>query len=294
VALRLKNVLKQTAYRTVGEAANLIGRSNKSDALRILMYHKVNDIPGNPTTITVDTFRAQVAALVALGCRVVDLDTVLAHYRGDGPLPPRAVLLTFDDGYQDVLVNALPVLREHDFPAVMFVSVDHITSGAPFPHELRARDAGISNPVLTWEGALELEAGGVRIESHGLTHRPLASLTADEARHEIVASKAELEARLSRPVTAYAFPKGSRADYSTEHALMLSEAGYALGFTTVARGNKPDADPLQLGRYNGEAYSPRTFELLIRGACDGIALKDSVAGTHAKVLFNRALRTKTD
>jgi peptidoglycan/xylan/chitin deacetylase (PgdA/CDA1 family) len=254
----------------------------------------VNDIPGNPTTVSVAAFRSQIEALVALHYSVIDLDAVLAHFRGDAQLPPQAVLLTFDDGYEDVLVNALPVLQEHGLPAVLFVSIEHITSGEPFPHDLRAREAGITNAVLTWEEVLALEAGGVRIESHGLTHRPLASLSTDEARLEIFDSKAELEARLSRVVSAYAFPKGSRAHYTAEHTEMLRDAGYALGFTTVARRNRLDADPLQLGRYNGESYSARTFELLLRGACDGMALKDGAAGVRAKVMLNRALRTTTD
>jgi hypothetical protein len=50
---------------------------------------------------------------------------------------------------------------------------------------------------------------------------------------------------------------------------------------------------LQLHRYNVEPYSARTFELVLAGACDLIAVKDSVTGTHARRLLNAALGTST-
>jgi peptidoglycan/xylan/chitin deacetylase (PgdA/CDA1 family) len=293
-ALKVKHAIKQTAYRTIGELAALGGLGHRPQSLRILMYHKVNDVPGNPATVTVVTFRAQVEQLVQLGYSVVGLEAVLAHYRDEAALPAHAVLITFDDGYRDVLANALPVLQEYGLPAVLFVSVGHIGSDQPFPHDVRVRDqTGIVNASLTWDEVLYLDRAGVRVESHGVTHRPLASLSDGDARREIVESKAELEQRLGRRVDAYAYVKGSRAHFSPAHEEMLAEAGYKLGFTTVARRNTVSANPLELGRYNGEAYSHRTFELLLRGACDGIAFKDTVAGARAKAALNRALRTTT-
>ena len=74
---------------------------------------------------------------------------------------------------------------------------------------------------------------------------------------------------------------------------LLRQAGYDLGFTSVSGANGPATDPLQLRRYNVEPYSPRTFELVLRGACDLIAFKDTVAGTHARRVFNAALGTQT-
>ena len=51
----------------------------------------------------------------------VALDDVLAHYVEGVPLPARAVLITFDDGYRDNLENAVPILSQHGYPAVLFV-----------------------------------------------------------------------------------------------------------------------------------------------------------------------------
>jgi hypothetical protein len=121
----------------------------------------------------------------------------------------------------------------------------------------------------------------------------VAELELDEAAREITLSKLRLEEYLGRPVIAFAFVKGSEADYRPVHLSLLRQAGYELGFTSVSGGNSSDGDPLELHRYNVEPYPIRTFELVLAGACDLIALKDTVAGTHARRLLNVALGTST-
>src|ERR1051326_155212 len=124
-------------YRIVGETSGMVRVRAKSRVLRVLMYHKVNDALDNPTTVSVDLFRRQLEQVLELGYRAVDLDAVIGHYKRGTPPPERAVLITFDDGYRDVLQNAWPVLEEYGLPAVTFVSVAHIDEGIPFPHDLR-------------------------------------------------------------------------------------------------------------------------------------------------------------
>ena len=63
--------------------------------------------------------------------------------------------------------------------------------------------------------------------------------------------------------------------------------------SAVSGSNGPQSNPLRLQRYNVEPYPPRTFELVLSGACDLIALKDTVAGTHARRIFTAALGTST-
>ena len=80
------------------------------------MYHKVNDQLENPVTVPTSRFAEQMALLAELGYTVVGLDAVLAHYVDGAALPPKAVLITFDDGYRDNLENALPALAEARLP----------------------------------------------------------------------------------------------------------------------------------------------------------------------------------
>jgi peptidoglycan/xylan/chitin deacetylase (PgdA/CDA1 family) len=149
------------------------------------------------------------------------------------------------------------------------------------------------NGTLSWDELGELEEGGIRVESHGISHRPLAELEVDEAAREIMLSKLRLEERLGRPVRAFAYVKGSEAHYKPVHLSLLRQAGYEVAFTSVSGANGPATDPLRLHRYNVEPYPPRTFELVLAGACDLIAVKDTVTGTHARRLFNAALGTST-
>jgi len=216
---------------------------------------------------------------------------VLAHYGRGEPLPEGAVLITFDDGYRDNLLNAAPVLKKHGYPAVQFVPIAYVGDLQPLPHERYLAAHGVHNPTVDWDEIRELESYGVRIESHGISHKPLAELEIDEAAREIAISKLELERRLGRPVRAFSYVKGSEADYKPVHPSLVKQAGYDIAFTAVSGANSPRSDPLQLRRYNVEPYSARTFELVLAGACDLIAIKDTVTGTHARRLFNAALGT---
>src|SRR5436189_2824696 len=291
---RFKQVLKNSVYRTIGETATAIGANGNGDrSLRVLMYHKVNDLPGNPLTMPVSIFDEQMDQLRDLDYTVVGLDAVLDHYVEGKSLPERAVLITFDDGYYDNLDNAARVLRKYGYPAVLFVPIGYLDDRHPLPHEEHLAAQGILNRTIEWAELAELEQEGIRIESHGISHRPLADLEVDEAAREITLSKLRLEEALGRPVCAFAYVKGSEAHYRPVHLSLLRQAGYDVAFTSISGGNGSHTDPLQLHRYNVEPYPPRTFELVLSGACDLIALKDTVAGTHARRWFNAALGTST-
>jgi peptidoglycan/xylan/chitin deacetylase (PgdA/CDA1 family) len=293
-AQQAKQLVKNALYRTIGETSTAFRLNpNGERTLRVLMYHKINDIPENPTTVPVGRFDEQLAQLAELGYRAVDLGAVLDHYTLGAPLPPKAILITFDDGYRDIVENALPVLQKHGYPAVMFVPVAYMEDEMPLPHETRLRERGTRNATVDWGLVRELDAAGVRIESHGIAHRPLAEVSLDESVREIAVSKLKLEEQLGRPVRAYAYVKGSEAHFHPVHESILKQAGYDIAFTTISRSNGPETNPFRLGRYNVEPYPVRTFELVLAGACDLIALKDTVAGTHARRLFNQALGTST-
>ena len=291
---QLKQSLKNGVYRALGETATALRTVNGDGrTLRVLMYHKVNDVPTNRMSMPVGLFAEQMDQLRELGYNTVDLDAVIAHYTERKPLPDRAVLITFDDGYRDNLENAAPILHERGYPAVQFVPLGYVGDPLPLPHEEPLAARGVLNRTVDWGELNELEAAGVRIESHGISHRPLADLEVDEATREIVISKLRLEERLGRPVRAFSYVKGSEAHYKPVHLSLVRQAGYDVAFTSISGANGPATDPLQLHRYNVEPYPRRTFELVLSGACDLIAIKDTVSGTHARRLFNAALGTSS-
>jgi peptidoglycan/xylan/chitin deacetylase (PgdA/CDA1 family) len=284
-------LLKHGVYRTIGEAVAGVGVLNgANDALRVLLYHKVNDGPAAPLTVSVSLFDEQLSMLRELGYSVVDLDAVLAHYRDGRPLPRRPVLITFDDGYRDSLDNAAPMLERRGYPSVIFVPIAYLDGVLPLPHERPFALRGRHNRTLDWAALAELEAAGMRVESHGISHSPLPELANDAAARELMLSKQRLEERLGRPVCAFAYVKGA---VGRHHLPLVAQAGYELGFTSTPGQNAPGADRLRLRRYNVEPYAPRTFELVLAGACDLLALKDTVPGTYARRAVNAALGTST-
>src|SRR5437762_13734685 len=113
-AQQAKQIVKNALYRSIGETSTALRLNpNGTSTLRVLMYHKVNDIPDNPTTVPVGLFDEQLAQLRELGYEVVSPEAVLDHYTLGAPLPAKAVLITFDDGYRDIVENALPALERH-------------------------------------------------------------------------------------------------------------------------------------------------------------------------------------
>ena len=289
----VKQQLKSGVYRALGEATSGLRTSNGRlrPTLRVLMYHKVNDLSPNPATVPIAVFAEQMAPLAELGYVPVSLEAVLGHCLRAEALPERAVLITFGDGYRDNLENAVPILRAHGYPAVVFVPVGYLDDGRPLPHEETLLGLGVRNPTLRWDDLAELEAAGVRVESHGVGHTPLTSLAPADALREIALSKLRLEDRLGREVEAFAFVKGSRADFAPEHASLARQAGYKLAFTSISGANRLGSDPFRLRRYNVEPYPPRTFELVLAGACDLVAIKDTVLGTRGRRVLNAVLGT---
>jgi len=104
---------------------------------RILMYHHVTDeeeifLPH----VTVRVFSRQMKYLHR-EYQVMDLNDIIEMLDRGETVPPRAVVLTFDDGYEDVYRNAFPVLKEYDLPATVFVSTGFVDSDRlPWTDEL--------------------------------------------------------------------------------------------------------------------------------------------------------------
>jgi peptidoglycan/xylan/chitin deacetylase (PgdA/CDA1 family) len=212
-------------------------------------------------------FEAQMRGLARAG-RLVSLDDVVAFAAGRRTLAPDAVLVTIDDGYRSVLDEAAPVLREYAVPAVFFVCAGLIGSGV-------GPDA--PEPFLGWDELARVRDAGIEIGSHAFDHVSLGRLPLDAAREQAVRSRALLEERLGGPVRAFAYPFGTRADFSPATDRVLAEAGYAHTFSALHGAIRPGMPPGSLPRVKVEGgESQRMFELTCRGAMDGWRLVDEL------------------
>jgi peptidoglycan/xylan/chitin deacetylase (PgdA/CDA1 family) len=216
-----------------------------SRGITILMYHQVGDFP--PMTAHRSTychyrrFAAQMAWLARFGYRVLHLDEALAMLRGDTPVAPRAVVLTFDDGYENFYEYAYPVLKHHGFPAMVYLISDYIGANAAW----FANDGRACPPLMTADRIRMLRHAGVDFGSHGIRHLKLTQLEQGKMREEICRSKYELEDLLDNEVRHFCYPYG---DHDAEVVSTARAAGYVSATTCVRGTAQVSEDPLQLPR----------------------------------------------
>jgi peptidoglycan/xylan/chitin deacetylase (PgdA/CDA1 family) len=231
--------------------------------LRILAYHAVADLARDPMLaeygVPPRLFAAQLDDLAAHGWEFVSLGAVLASLDGGQPLPRRALLLTFDDAYCDLLEVACPLLRDRGIAAVVFAVADRV--GATNLWD-QAKGAGALE-LLDAAGLLAAAGHGVEVGSHTATHRSLPKLEGSEVGAELAGSAASLE-RLGLPrPRSFSYPYGG-ADERLAGA--VREAGYEIAFTT-AWGEPRGADRYLLPRVEVHASdTPRKLRLKLAAA----------------------------
>jgi peptidoglycan/xylan/chitin deacetylase (PgdA/CDA1 family) len=207
-----------------------LGPAGGRRRLRILAYHAVADLSADPALaeygVPPALFAAQLDDLSERGWSFVDLDAVLASLGGGEPLPPRALLLTFDDAYVDLLEAACPLLRARGIPAVVFAVADLVGDSNRWD---QAKGAGALD-LLDAEGLRQVAGQGVEVGSHGAGHRDLRGVEAGRLGAELCGSAETLEGLgLPRP-RAFSYPYGGASD---EIAAAVRAAGYEVAFTTA-------------------------------------------------------------
>lgn len=142
----------------------------------------------------------------------------------------RNIAVTFDDGFQSFLKNAVPALRERRIPATIFVPTGDIGKKASWirdPHHMNAGEE-----VLKEKQLRELAGDLITIGSHSVTHARLSELDEKEAMKEVMESKKRLEDILGRGVGLFSFPYG---DYNEEIIRFCIQSGYQIVFTNIPR-----------------------------------------------------------
>ena len=162
---------------------------------------------------------------------VTQMQAFNALVRG-GRLPSRPVLITFDDGYRDVLRYAAPVLHRLHMPATAYVITDRIS--------------GPDTSFLTWGQLRRLERLGVEIGSHTVSHPDLTTLPGSRALWELHTSRRMLENHLGHPVQWLSYPAGAENPSVVE---LARRAGYVLAVTTQPGTGQDASHPLELHRY---------------------------------------------
>src|SRR4051794_32245259 len=166
------------------------------------------------------TFETHLDLLVSHGLEPLTVSAYLdACARGDTDLLERAVVITFDDGFEDFASAALPALRERGLSATLYVTTG-LLRGGPEP----ALDDELASRMLSWDQLAALGGeGGVEIGGHSVTHPHLDTLATRRVRDEVGRCKRQLEEALGAEVPTFAYPHG----YSGPRVQRaVREAGY--------------------------------------------------------------------
>lgn len=251
----------------------------------VLCYHGLRRESRRPGSMAWDGLHVRAnefeghCRLIRETCHPISLDQWRAARRGEASLPPRPVLVTFDDGYRSLLTVGRPILEKFEIPACVFVctgpaergrllwydacfrrhgesEVERLKRVAFNEWRRHCRDAEMAvgpddpNAVLTPDEVRALaRMPGWEVGAHTVDHPILANLPLAEQHTQIAECQKTLQAWIGLPVRSFAYPNGRPGlDYTAETVELLEELGFDFAFTTEA-GFATDCRPFEVARF---------------------------------------------
>lgn len=220
-------------------AASVTAQPYESDHAVILIYHHVSANTPASTSVTPEQFESHLDFLAEEGFNVLPLTEVASALAEKRPLPPKAIAITFDDGYRSVYEEAMPLLRARDWPFAVFVATDAIDRGAP--------------PYLTWDHLRELSHLGATVLNHSSSHDHLIRRRLGESeagwrrrvRDDIETAQRRLDEELQDSPKLFAYPYG---EFTAELEEIVADLGY-VGFGQQSGPAGWTSDLLHLPRF---------------------------------------------
>jgi len=184
----------------------------------ILLYHHIDPEQANPRyNVLPEVFAAQMQALDDWGYTTITAKQLIKAITKGEPLPPRPIVITFDDGHYSVYEYAFPIMQEHSFFGVTYIVANRLKS-------------------YGFTGAPQLEemiSAGWEVGSHSYSHSDL-TLDHSIAFNEIFVSRDTLSQTLSKPVKTFAYPYGKIDSYVISRTMKwgyLGAMGLGIGYT---------------------------------------------------------------
>lgn len=235
----------------------------------ILTYHSISDAPGSDVeTVAPHDFERQMAWLKRRGFEVVRVSDLLVAMTGASS-KRRVLSVTFDDGYRDNLVTALPILRRYGFRATFYIPTAYI-GGLSLWNPI---DYIGHRPMLTAREIRSLSRAGQEIGSHAHSHTDLTLVDSAALDEELDRSREILSDIIGTAVVAFAPPYGRSNEAVVSRVVRL-------GYKHLVRGgrftaNPKDASPFNLCRITiAREDSFREFGRKVSGAYQWLTFRD--------------------
>lgn len=221
----------------------------------ILMYHRVVDPPSGVETPTVNVtpgrLRQQLAGLLSRGFQAWSLPQLIEAHHESRTIPPRVFVVTFDDGYENNLLYALPVLEELRVPATIFLATAYLDSDQPYPFDNWSFAGSQRVPAESWRPMTtrqcqELLASElIDFGAHTHTHDAFAGRE-DAFRRDMATCLDVLRDRFGIEQPTFSFPFGLT---TPEMIDIARRAGVTCALTTRPEGFDAATDPFHWGRF---------------------------------------------
>jgi len=180
----------------------------------ILMYHRVSNVPPDADvyridlTVVPEMFRAHMQYLEDEGYHTISLYQLHDALLRGTPLPPKPVVLTFDDGYTDHFTTVFPTLKEFGMTATFFVITGYVDANNP--------------DYLSWAQVGEMAEAGMSMEPHTKSHLGLIGRGNDFLVYEVLGSFESMAAHTGIVPRMFAYPGGDYDDTALDMLQTLS------------------------------------------------------------------------
>lgn len=218
--------------------------TNCATPVPILTYHQIQSPPPRGTpfrslSVHPGIFRRHMGWLAALGFRGLSMRDLMPYLAGQKT--GKVFGLTFDDGFENVLRHAQPVLLKHGFTATNFFVAGHTGRW-----NFWDADKGVpASRLMNRHEMIEWATAGHEIGAHTLDHADLTQLEYRDAWSQISRSRFLLEDLIGGRIGAFCYPYGA---YRSEHAAMARLAGFDSAVTTKRGRVQQGMDLWQLPR----------------------------------------------
>jgi peptidoglycan/xylan/chitin deacetylase (PgdA/CDA1 family) len=215
----------------------------------VLMYHKIPDqtlASRHRIFVTKEKFQQHLRFFQSRHFHSLTFQDLMQFWTGKrdySEFPKKPLILTFDDGYRDNLINAQSLLKQSGYRAVIFLLANH----SIIENTWDADTGETPSELMTLPEKLKLDSQVWEIGSHGFNHLHLTKARDPEIRLELQESKLSLKRDLQQPVYSFAYPFGST---NAHIASLAREAGYKFAVNTDQGGLHLADDPHSIFRVN--------------------------------------------
>jgi peptidoglycan/xylan/chitin deacetylase (PgdA/CDA1 family) len=176
-----------------------------------------------------------------MGYEFVDEDTFARAVASPAAGHAQKLLLTFDDGYEELYDIYNRELEPRRVPLLVFLPTDYVGRTNNWDLSLGRRPSR----HLSWDQVADLSERGVRFGPHGASHRDLTRLSTEDLTDEVTRSKSAIEEKTSRAVTSFSYPFGR---YNARVRQAVRDAGFTNAFSLYPPHSNEVVDPFALRR----------------------------------------------